>query len=81
MYIQNVFGAFSFTLLGVRIVKAEINGSNLVITLPLTQKDPPLSKSQKTHVVASTRGNVKTNLEVEGRTITIGVNAYIPLAA
>ena len=57
-------------------MKAEIIGNNLVITLPL--QTPQSSASGKTLVVASSRGNVKTTAQVNGKDITIGVNAYIP---
>jgi hypothetical protein len=55
-------------------VKAEIKGKNLVITLPMQSPTP--SSSGKTMVIATTRGNVKTDLEVKGKPVTIGVNAY-----
>lgn len=35
------------------------------------------STSGKTLVVASTRGNQKTDLEVDGKPVIIGLNAYI----
>lgn len=36
------------------------------------------SASGKTLVVASTRGNLKTNAKVNGQFVTLGLNAYIP---
>lgn len=54
---------------------AKITGNNLIITIPL--QAPTLSASKKTLVVASTHGNVKTNALVDGKPVTIGVNAYI----
>jgi hypothetical protein len=56
--------------------KAEIKGGNLIITIPVAKKPEP-SKSGKTKIVASTNGNVKTDIKVEGYPLTIGVNAYI----
>lgn len=50
--------------------------NELVIRMPLQAPTP--SKSGKTLVVASTLGNIKTDLVVEGKPVTIGVNAYIP---
>jgi hypothetical protein len=38
---------------------------------------PTPSASGKTLVVASTRGNAVTTAEVDGKPITIGLNAYI----
>lgn len=55
---------------------AKIENGNLVITLPL--QTPTASASGKTLVVASTRGNVKTDVVIDGKQVTIGVNAYIP---
>lgn len=55
------------------IVKIE-NG-NLVITAPL--QEPKRSASGKTLVVATSSGNLKTNVEVNGKTVTVGFNAYI----
>lgn len=53
----------------------KIEGNDLVIRLPLQTPQP--SASGKTLVVASTRGNVKTSATVNGKQITVGVNAYI----
>ncbi len=58
-------------------MQTQIVDGNLVITIPLQKPTP--STSGKTLVVASTRGNVKTSAQVDGKDITIGVNAYIPL--
>lgn len=44
----------------------------------LSVQDPPQpSASGKTLVVASTRGNVATTATVNGKPLTVGVNAYI----
>ena len=56
-------------------MKAEIKGNNLIITIPMSE--PEASKSGKTLVVASTHGNVKTDVMVKGKPLTIGLNAYI----
>jgi hypothetical protein len=47
----------------------------LIITID-TQKPTP-SASGKTLVVASTHGNQTTGIEVNGRNLRVGVNAYI----
>jgi len=54
---------------------ATIEGNELVIRIP-TQPPTP-SATGKTLVLASTHGNVKTNVLVQGKPVTIGLNAYI----
>lgn len=56
-------------------MQVTIEGKQLVIKLDLQAPHP--SKSGKTLVVATTNGNVVTAATVEGKPITIGVNAYI----
>lgn len=57
-------------------MQAEIDSnSNLVIRIPLEK--PTLSSTGKTLVVASSRGNVKTAVMIDGKPVTIGLNAYI----
>lgn len=55
------------------IVKIE-NGC-LVISLPL--QTPTMSSTGKSKVVASTHGNQATAVQIEGKPVIIGVNAYI----
>ena len=57
-------------------MKTEIVGGNLVITLPIN-KTPVPSATGKTLVVASSHGNIKTEAKVDGKPITVGVNAYV----
>lgn len=47
----------------------------LVISIPMQEPTP--SSTGKSLTVASTRGNMKTDVEVNGKPLTIGVNAYI----
>lgn len=56
-------------------MKAEIIDGKLVLTLDLQPPTP--SATGKTLVVASTRGNLKTNVMIDGKPVTVGVNAYI----
>jgi hypothetical protein len=56
-------------------MQISIEGTELVIRLPLQTPTP--SASGKTLVVASTRGNVLTTTMVDGKPVTVGVNAYI----
>jgi len=55
-------------------VETRDNQNYLVITLPI---EPSRSKSGKSIVVASTRGNQPSTAMVNGKQVTIGVNAYI----
>jgi hypothetical protein len=56
-------------------IETKIEGNKLIITCDLEKPTP--SASGKTLVVASTRGNIKTSCMVEGKPLTIGLNAYI----
>lgn len=53
----------------------EKRGNRLYIEIDLEKPTP--SSSGKTLVVASSRGNAVTTAEVDGKPITIGLNAYI----
>ena len=50
-------------------------GDTLVIRMPIQASTP--SASGKTLVVASTRGNQKTALQVDGKDLYLGLNAYV----
>jgi hypothetical protein len=54
---------------------AKIEGKKLTIVIDLD--DPTPSASGKTLVVASTHGNVATKIMIDGKVLTIGLNAYI----
>ena len=56
-------------------MKAEIKGNDLIITIPMNPPRP--SGSGKTLVVATSGGNKATTAVVDGKPVTIGVNAYI----
>ncbi len=51
------------------------DGDVLVIRIPITAPTP--SSSGKTLVVASTRGNQKTAVQIDGKDLYLGVNAYV----
>lgn len=58
-------------------MKAEIKDKKLVIEIDLVTPRP--SASGKTLVVATTAGNVRLpDCLVDGRPVTLGLNAYIP---
>jgi hypothetical protein len=51
------------------------DGDTLVIRLPIQKATP--SASGKTLVIASTRGNQKSALQIDGKDVYVGVNAYV----
>ena len=56
-------------------MKIEVKDNKLFIEIDLEKPTP--SSSGKTLVVASTRGNVVTDAQVEGKHLVVGLNAYI----
>jgi len=56
------------------MLKAEIKGKKLLIEIDL--QPAAASASGKTNVIASTHGNQPTTLIVDGKPVTIGLNAY-----
>ena len=56
-------------------MKVTINEKNgtMTVVLPIT---PATSKSGKSLVIASTRGNQTTTATYEGKPVTLGFNAY-----
>jgi polysaccharide deacetylase 2 family uncharacterized protein YibQ len=55
---------------------ASIEGEYLVIRVPLNPQPTP-SAADKTLVVASSHGNKETEIQVQGKPVYLGVNAYI----
>lgn len=56
-------------------MKAEIKNGKLIIEIDVQKPTP--SKSGKSLVIATTSGNVATTATVDGKPVTIGLNAYI----
>jgi hypothetical protein len=56
-------------------MKVEIKNNKLYIEIDLEEPTP--SSSGKTLVVAGTHGDTVTIVEVNGKPVTIGLNAYI----
>lgn len=57
-------------------MKAELKNGKLLIEIDVNT--PPVrSASGKSLVVASTQGNLTTSVLVDGKPLTIGLNAYI----
>ncbi len=57
-------------------MEVELKNKKLIITIPVNDKPTP-SASGKTLVVASSHGNQKTTVMIDGKPIIVGVNAYI----
>lgn len=55
---------------------ASIEDGFLIVKIPLNPA-PVRSSSGKTLVVASTHGNKQTEVEVDGKPLILGVNAYV----
>ena len=55
---------------------AAIEGDYLVIRVPMNPT-PTRSASGKTLVVASSHGNKETDVQVQGKPVFVGVNAYV----
>jgi len=60
-------------------MKASLKDGKLTIVIDADDKAAQPSKSGKTRIVASSRGNVQTGLQVNGKNVVIGVNAYVPV--
>jgi len=58
-------------------IVAEIKGDRLVVSLPMYAAPAP-SRTGRTLVVASSRGNRPTAATVDGKPVVVGLNAYIP---
>jgi len=55
-------------------MKVTTKGNTLIIEIEM--QTPALSASGKTLVIASTKGNVVTDIIVNGKPVAIGLNAY-----
>jgi len=76
--VGDIDAATSDTESGIRTMafSAKIEGDELVLRIPMNAK-PERSASGKTLVVASTYGNKETDCVVDGKKVTVGINAYI----
>lgn len=59
-------------------VKVTIDEKKNRITIDMPLEPPRVSKSQKTLVIASTHGNLRSTAKYDGKEVVVGVNAYIP---
>lgn len=58
-------------------MRASIDPAARTLTLVLDLEEPTPSASGKTLVVASTHGNKQLDIQINGKPVTVGVNAYI----
>jgi len=59
-------------------MNAKIENGELIVRIPVN--DPPTpSKSGKSMIVATSGGNMATTLVVNGKPVTIGLNAYFKM--
>ncbi len=57
--------------------EAKMDAQAKTLTLVLDLQEPTPSASGKTLVVATTHGNVPTDVQMNGKPVIVGVNAYI----
>jgi hypothetical protein len=57
-------------------MQVEIKDGNLVISIPVNNP-MPLSKTGKSKLVASTGGNLVTAIQIDGKPVKIGLNAFV----
>ncbi len=57
-------------------MNARIDGETLIIELPIN-RTPVASKSGKSLTIATTGGNMISDVKIQGKQLVIGVNAYI----
>lgn len=55
-------------------MKATVKGTTLILEIPISKKP---SASGKSIVIATTGGNKESELQIDGKPVIIGVNAYI----
>lgn len=55
-----------------------VENGNLVVRMPLNA-DPPVSKSGKSRIAASTHGYVRTQAQWQGKLIRLDLNAIVDL--
>jgi len=59
------------------IRSAKIDETAKTLTLVVDLETPTPSATGKTLLVASTRGNVALDVSIQGKPLTVGLNAYI----
>ena len=57
--------------------EAKLDEQAKTLTLVLDLQEPTPSTSGKTLVIATTHGNVPTDVQMDGKPVIVGVNAYV----
>jgi len=57
--------------------EAKIDQQAKTLTLVLDLQEPTPSASGKTLVIATTHGNVPSDVQIDGKPVIVGCNAYI----
>ena len=58
--------------------ETKLSGDKLVITVSVNDlKNLPSSASGKTKIVATTNGNQPTGINIDGKALILGMNAYV----
>ena len=57
--------------------EAKMDAQAKTLTLVLDLQEPTPSASGKTLVIATTHGNVPTDVQINDKPVIVGVNAYI----
>ena len=58
-------------------MEVEVTKTELIIRIPRVIPPTPSKKTGKTLIIATSHGNVPTTAKVDGKVLTVGVNAYI----
>lgn len=59
------------------MARVTIDEQAKTVTIVMELQEPRASASGKTLVIASTRGNIVSDAEFNGRAVTVGCNCYI----
>ena len=59
-------------------MNARIEGTKLIVEVEL-KKEPEMSKTGKSLLIASSHGNKPTPAKVNGKNVVVGLTAYIPI--
>lgn len=59
-------------------IEVKINKAKKEVTITVPLQTAKASASGKTMVIATTKGNVATGAEFDGKPLTLGLNLYYP---